>query len=115
MHGSRAEIGIDAQRLAEGEKSRLRTRRRVIPFGSADRAEENGVGRPASGERIVAQRLAAAVDGGATKIMLGEAYGKAFQRRDMVDDGAGDAGDFRADPVAGQEGDRIGGHAWSFS
>ena len=101
VHAGRSQIGIDAERLAQGQKAGFGARGGLVPFGSAHCAEEDRVGGLAGGQGLVGQ-------GFARTVRLLELHREAGQGGSPFDDGAGDAGDFRADPVTGQKDDAIG-------
>src|SRR5271170_6947697 len=65
----RPQINVKPQRLAQSQQTSFRPliERQSIPLRSADRAEQNRVGRTAAGQRLRGQRRAETLDGGSAK------------------------------------------------
>ena len=83
-----------------------------IPLGSADGAEQDGVGGPASRERFGGERFARRVDGASAERELGEAELVAEFRGAFLQHAHGGPHDFRADAVARQENDFLFEWSW---
>ena len=101
----RAKIDVQPQRLAQRQQTGFGAlgERHGIPLGSADGAEQNGVGGPASRERFGGEGFARRVDGASAERELGEVELVAEFRGAFLQHAHGDAHDFRADAVARQE------------
>src|SRR5439155_15835992 len=101
-----AQVGEEAETLAQAEERLLRPHRRlgVVPLGPADRAQEDGVGAPAETQRRVRQGGAELVDRGAAdgRLLESELYPVAPADRFKHTHRLGR--DFGADPVAGEDG-----------
>ena len=68
QHRDGPQVGVDAEFGAQTQQRGLRTHRRVRPpLRTADRAEQDGVGRETSGEGVGRQTVAVRVDGGAAE------------------------------------------------
>src|SRR5580658_4732566 len=63
------QINVQAQRLAQAQQASFRplVERQAIPLWTADRAEQNRVGRAAAGQCLGRQRRAEALDGSPAK------------------------------------------------
>ena len=101
----RAQIGVNAQILAQREQS-LFGPRRPFPFRPADRTEQHGVGLAAQGERVVGQRHAAGVDGAAAELCLAQLERMPEARADGGEDARRFRHHLRADAVSGQDCDQ---------
>ena len=82
----------------------------VVAFGRGerrmpDRPEQHRVGAFRGGERVIGQRIAGGVDGGAADQLFLEAEAVAITGRDGAQDVDRRGGDFRSDAVAGQDDD----------
>ena len=65
QRADRAQVGVQAEALAQAEQALLGARRvgvGRVPLRAADRGEQHGVGAAAGGERLVGQRGAVGVD-----------------------------------------------------
>jgi len=103
----RSKVGEHAEHGANGEQALLGpdSRRRIVPPGAANRAEQHGVGSRAGRDRFFRQRAARGVDGGTTDQCFREVECHVEASRRRVEDRAGGGYDFRADPVAGKQDD----------
>ena len=96
-----AQVGEEAHPLAQAEQALLRARGvgiRRVPFGSADRAQQDRVGIAAGREGLVREGGAVLVDRAAAHQPLVE-----LELAERLEQGACGADDLRADPVAGQD------------
>ncbi|MNS93110.1 hypothetical protein D3C72_1272660 [compost metagenome] len=100
-----AQVGVQAHGLADGQQALFGTDRGAVPLGSADRAQQDGVGRQAGGLGVLGQGLAGRVDGGAADQVLGELEAVAVDVADAGQDTLGRQGDLRPDAVARQDHD----------
>ena len=68
IDANRPQVGEEAEAFAQPEQRRTRpdgaVRRRIVPFGSPDRAEQDRVRRLAESQRLWPQRDAIGIDGG---------------------------------------------------
>ncbi|MNE73625.1 hypothetical protein D3C80_1696470 [compost metagenome] len=99
------QVGVQAHGLADGQQTLFGADRRAVPLGSADRAQQDGVGGQTGGLGLFGQGLAGRVDGGAADQVLGELEAVAVDVADAGQDPLGGQGDFRPDAVAGQDHD----------
>ena len=108
----RAQVGKEAETLAQAEERLLRPHRRlgVVPLRPADRAEEDGVGAAAEAQRRVRQGGAELVDRGAADDHLLEGELNPVAPADRFQHTHGLGGDFGADPVAGKDGHIVCSH-----
>ena len=100
----RAQVGVEAETPAQPEQALLGPRRvgvGGIPLRPADGTEQDGVRAPAGLQHLVGQRRPVGVDGGAAGQVLAE-----LELVDRLQQAARRGNDLRADPVAGQQGDR---------
>ncbi|MNY11504.1 hypothetical protein D3C86_1445360 [compost metagenome] len=100
-----AQVGVQAHGLADGQQPLFGAGGRAVPFGSADRAKQDGVGGQAGGFRFLGQGFAGRVDGGAADQVLGELEAVAVDVADAGQDALGRQGDLRPDAVARQDHD----------
>ena len=100
----RAQVRVQAQRLAQPEQPLLGARRVagrcVSHLRSADGGQQHGVGLAAGGQRLVGQRGPVGVDRRAAERVLGE--GEVAEAREDLERRGGDLG---ADPVPWKHGD----------
>src|SRR5439155_25219788 len=110
--GDGAEVGVAAEPLAEPEERLLgaQNRRRVVPPGTDDGAEQDGVGVTRALELRGRQWLAARVDGGTADHAARERQLEVVARRDRLEDGDRLGRHLGADPVTGKDGDRRARH-----
>ena len=115
-HG--AQVEVEAQALADGEKALLRTglaRGGAVPLGAADSGEQHGVGGLGGLERLGGKRGGRAaggtggVDGAAADEVLLAVEGAAILLADGVEDLHGLGDDLRADAVAGKQANLVRG------
>ena len=101
----RTQVDVQPQRLAQRQQAGFRPlgERHGIPLGSADGAEQDGVGGPASRERFGGEGFARRVDGASAERELGEVELVAEFRGAFFQHAHGGPHDFRADAVARQE------------
>ncbi len=101
------QVGEQAERLAQAQDRLLRTHLRggIRMARRADRAEQHGIGRTGERERRRRQRLLARVHGRGPDRRFDELEVVAEARRDRGERAHGLGRDFRADAVAGQDGD----------
>ena len=108
----RAQIGEEAEILAQAQQARLGAHvvGNAVPFRPADGGQQHGVG--ALGQRHVgfADRLAMRVIGGAADEALLRLEGGDAGCAQKGDELLGLGHDFRADAVAGQKKELVGGH-----
>ncbi len=110
----RAQVGEQAQRLADGQQALFRAHLGVGvgPLGPADSAEQHGVGFAAGFERGGRQWLAMLVDGDAADVVFGESEVMAEARGDGLEHVHRGDGDLGADAVTRQY-DDVGLHGGS--
>ncbi len=97
----RAQVGEEAHPLAQAEQALLGARGvgiRRVPFGTADRAQQDGVGVAAGREDLIGERGAVLVDRRPADQALVE-----LELAERLEQGARGADDLGADPVAGQD------------
>ena len=102
----RAQVGVEAHPLAEAEQALLGARVvgvGRVPFGTADRAEQDRVGGLAGVQHLVGEGDAVGVDRAAAHEAL-----VVVELAQGVEDLAGGGDDLGADPVTGQD-DDVGG------
>ncbi len=107
----RAQVGVEAEMLAQRQQCgafRLLVGRQVLPLGAADGAEENRLRVTAALQRVLGQRVAELVDGGAADGVFLRLDVEAKFLRGRVQEIETDGHYFRPDAVAGQHGDFIG-------
>ena len=75
------EVRVDAELLAEAEETLLRSYRLALQLGQPDRAEQDRVGRPARGKRLVGERRCPGEDRVAAERMLASARSRARRAR----------------------------------
>ena len=77
MHGDRAQIGEQPQRLANAEQSLLRPHlcRWIIPLRAAHRAQQDRVGSAAQRQRVIRQCRAGRIDGAAADARFRQGQG----------------------------------------
>jgi hypothetical protein len=101
-----AEIGEEGEVLAQWKKGgalRLLIGREAFPLGTADRAEENGVGGAACLQRGLGEGVAVGVDGRASDEALGEGELEGEFLGDRGQDAEGFGHDFGTDAVTGED------------
>ena len=108
LHG--ADVGVQAERLAQAEDGGLRADRLVVPLGAADRAEEHRVRAAGGADGLVAQGRAVGVDRASANHVGLVAEVVLPARGDGVQHLLRCAGDLRADAVARQNHDVESGH-----
>lgn len=113
MAGARAEVCEEAKMFPQRKKSaalRLNIWGKVLPLGSADGAEEDGVRLFTSGDRFLRERglVIGAVKRGATYEVLGVGDFKGEFFRNGVENLESFDHDFWADAVARKDGDGVG-------
>ncbi len=98
----RAQVGEQLKVLADFEQSLLRAncRRRVIPLGTADRAQQNRVGLLGGAQRLIGQRRAGLVDGDSADQRVFEAEFVPVLRGDFLQHGNRRRRHLNADAVA---------------
>ena len=101
-HPGRAQIRVEAERLADPEQRRFwpARRRAAIEGGIADGAEEDGVSGPSRGERRVRQRWQLAPERRCADDGLGQLEGVTEPRRDGTEDLRSTRDHLRSDAVA---------------
>src|SRR6185503_7043959 len=104
----RAEVGPQAERLAQPEQALLGADLggRVVPGRAADGAEQHGVGAATGGERVVGERRAVGVDRCTADQALIEREAVPEQLADRVEDAARLVHDFGADAITREQDDR---------
>ena len=112
-HRRRTQVGEQAEFLAEPEQAGFRPliEPDVVPLGSADRAEQDGIDAQRVGHRLVADRHAILVDGGAADQTVLNVERDFTPTIHQVDHAAYLAHNFRANTITGQYQQLlIGGH-----
>lgn len=107
---ARAEVCEESEVFAQRQQGAafgLEIGRQGFPFGSAHRAEEDGLRRFAGGDGGGWQRVAGGVQCRTADEVVAAFDGKAVARGDGVEDAEGLGHDFGADAVAGQDGDAM--------
>src|SRR5580693_594776 len=105
----RPQINVQAERLAQPQQTSFRAliERQTIPLRSADRAEQNRIGRTAAGQRLRRQRRAKTLDRSSAKRQFAE-FEFMFERfRAVFQNLHRSARYFRSDSVARQYGDGL--------
>ena len=107
---TRTEVGEKAEMLAQRQQRtalRLDVRREVLPFRSADRAEENGVRLFRGGYRFRRQRVARGIDRRAADEVLRAGNREAEFGFHGVENADGLGHDFGANAVSGEDRDAV--------
>ena len=109
--GDGAEIGVEAEGLADAEEALLGADLGVgvVPLGSADGPEQHGIGLLAGGEGGVGEGGAVGVDGAAAEELGGEGERVLVAAGHFLEHEPGFGDDLGADAVAGEE-DDVGLH-----
>ena len=107
MDPDRAEVGEDAHPAAQPEQPCLAAQRaaEVIPLGTADGSEQDGVGATAGVKGRFGQWHPGLVDGPPANQPLVDLEVDPGLGADRGEDAQGHAGDLGADPVSGQRHD----------
>ena len=106
----RPQVRVQAELLADAEKALLGAdalRVGRVPLRPADRPEQDRVGRPRDGERLVGQRRSRRVDGRAADERFGVGERVPEPGRDSVEHLDGLGGDLGADAVTRQDRDLV--------
>jgi hypothetical protein len=107
MRCHRTQVGVKAQCLAQGEQALFRAHAgvRVRPLRPAHRTQQYGIGVLAGVQRLLRQRRAAGINGGAANQVMLEVEAMAEVACHRSQHVNGGCGDFRTNAVTGQDND----------